>query len=74
MSVRYDLGTVLQGSEGMRHSQICLHFKFFPNSVREGGNQISIFSKIQNSPNHPRGGGGVKKVMDFFHILGHFVF
>ena len=74
MSVRYDLGTVLQGSEGMQHFQICLHFKFFPNSVRELINQISIFSQIQNSPNLPRGVGGFKKVMNFFHILGHFVF
>ena len=31
-----------------------------------GGRQISMFSQIQNSPHYPRG-GGVKKIMDFFH-------
>ena len=40
---------------------------------RGGGDQISNFSEIQKSPNHPRG-GGVKKIVDFFLFLGHFLF
>ena len=36
--------------------------------------KVSNFSQIQKSPNHPRGGGGVKKIVDFFHFLGHFFF
>ena len=41
-------------------------FQFFPNlGLEGGGHQISIFSQIQISPHYP--GGGVKKVMDFFH-------
>ena len=43
----------------------------FPNLGTRGGRQISNFSQIQKSPNHPRG-GGVKKIVDFFHFLGHF--
>ena len=35
---------------------------------------ISNFSQIQNSPHYPRVGGGVKKIMDFFHNLWHFMF
>ena len=54
----------------------CLHFKFFPISVEGGGgHRKSNFSQIQNSPHYPRGrGGGGKKIMDFFHNLGHFMF
>ena len=42
---------------------------------RGGDARFSDFSQIQKSPNHPRGGGGgVKKIVDFFHFLGHFLF
>ena len=51
-------------SENSKFSQ----FRIFPKL----GRQISNFSQIQKSPNHPRG-GGVKKMVDFFHILGHFL-
>ena len=42
----------------MQRYQNSLHFKFFLISVEGGGHRKSIFSQIQNSPNHPRGGGG----------------
>ena len=55
-------------------------FKAFPISnfsqirYKGGGRQISNFSQIQKSPNHPGGeGGGAKKIVDFFHFLGHFL-
>ena len=48
-------------------------FQIFPNFGRGGGgHRKSIFSQIQKSPNYPRV-GGVKKIMDFFHNLGHFL-
>ena len=52
----------------------CLHFKFFPISVEGGGvieNQIFPKFKIVQII---LGGGGVKKIMDFFHNLWHFLF
>ena len=40
---------------------------------RGGSHRISNFSQIQKSPKLPRGGGGgAKKIMDFFHNLGFF--
>ena len=53
-----------QNSQNSKFSKI----QIFPKL----GHQISIFSQIQKSPNHPRGGWGVKKIVDFFHFLGHF--
>ena len=62
-----------KGSEGVQQYQNSLHFKFFPISGGGGGgHRKSIFSQIQKSPKPPRGVGGVKKIMDFFHNLGHF--
>ena len=52
--------------------QNSLHFKFFPISVEGGGGAIEKqffpkFKKVQNIL-----GGGVKKIMDFFHNLWDF--
>ena len=57
------------GSENSKFSQ----FQNFPKVGTRGARQISNFFQIQKSPNHPRG-GWVKKIVDFFHFLGHFLF
>ena len=47
--------------------------QFFPNFGRGGGHQNQFFPKFKKVQNL-LGGGGVKKIMDFFHNLGHFFF
>ena len=58
----------MQDSEGVQRYQNSLHFKFFPISVEGGGfieNQFfPKFKKVQITLGE---GGGVKKIMDFFH-------
>ena len=44
----------------------------FPKLGPRGGNQISTFSQIQKSPNHPRGGGGGRKLWTFSTFLTFF--
>ena len=49
------------------------NFNFFPNQVRGGGViKYHFFPKFKIL--HIILGGGVKKIMDFFHNLGHFLF
>ena len=49
--------------------------QIFPKlGTRGGGHQISIFSQIQKSPNHPRGGGGGQENCGLFPLFGTFFF
>ena len=52
------------GSKDLKFSQ----FQIFPKLGTRGSHQISNFSQIPKSPKHP-GGGGIKKIVDFFHFL-----
>ena len=60
---------------GVQRYQNSPHFKFFPFSV-EGGGAIEnqFFPKFKIVQIILGGGGGVKKIMDFFHNLGHFFY
>ena len=59
------------GSENSQFSQ----FQIFPNQVQGGGGrQISNFPQNSKKSKSSQGrGGGVKKIVDFFLFLGHFL-
>ena len=62
---------VLRGvPKNSKFSQFQIFSKLGP---RGGDHHISNFSQIQKSPKHPGGGGGgVKKIVDFFHFCDIF--
>ena len=48
------------------------NFKFFPIRSEGGVIKFQIFPKFKKV--QIVGGEGVKKIVDFFHFLGHFLF
>ena len=56
------------GSQNSKFSQ----FQIFPKLGPREGHQISNFPKFKKVQNILGEGGGVKKIVDFFHFLGHF--
>ena len=53
------------GSKNSKFSQ----FQIFPKLGTRGGHQISNFSQIQKSPNHPGGGGGGQETYGLFPLF-----
>ena len=61
----------LGGSQNSKYSKFQIFSRL---GLKGGGHHISNFSHIQKSTKHSGGeGGGLKKIVDFFHILGHFL-
>ena len=63
-----------KGQRGCNDIKIVYISNFSQFRSRGGGSSKSIFSQIQKSPKPPRGGGGVKKIMDFYLNLWHLFF
>ena len=61
-------------SEGVQRYQNSLHFKNFPITVEGGVIENQFFPKFKKVQIILGKGGGVKKIMDFFHKLWYFLF